>query len=85
MLRYLFLVVLLSTLLITGLRAADVWFIPSLSEGREKCLAISSIINMSYSIKNLTSGLNSSCTSHSCYAIVQPIPRGRVYITGRWP
>jgi hypothetical protein len=40
---------------------------------------------MSYSIKNLTSGLNSSCTSHICYAIVQPIPGGRVYITGRWP
>ena len=85
MLRYPFLAILLLTLLITGFRAADVWFIPSLSEGKAKCLAISSITNISYSVKNLTSGLNTSCASHSCYAIVQPIPGGRIYITGRWP
>jgi hypothetical protein len=26
-----------------------------------------------------------SCASRNCYAVVQPVPGGRVYIAGRWP
>jgi hypothetical protein len=85
LLRYLLLILILFMLLFAGLNASDVWFIPSFSEGRAKCLAISSVKNVSYSIRNITSKLNMSCTARSCYAIVQPIPGGRIYITGGWP
>lgn len=85
MLRYLLLIFLLLIMLTAGLRAADVWLIPSLSEGKAKCMAISSITSVSYGIENLTRGLNMTCASPSCYTIVQPIPGGRIYIVGEWP